>query len=475
MVYHANQFYEQAERAYRIAARLSSDDYRWTYCQVLLEEERGREDAVLEFLQQTARTRPDYAPALQKLADSLFKRGKLDEAAQYYEQCVRAAGMGTGGQAFFGLGRIAAQRREWPRVVEYVAPPSREYPLIRPYHQLLLEAYEALGQKERAQEERSALLRPNLTAVPPVKDPLNEELLDLCCSSTRLLKQAGLLSRFSYADDVLRLARRAAEVEPEDADARYFLSIALLNTRGTDPNAVDEALRHLEEALRMKPDDPQSLQMAADLFFRRNKTESALERMRALLARQAASPYTRYYLGLATERQGRTREAADLYREAMKLNPDSAEAHCRLGLILAEEGSLDQAIHHFRKALQLKPASILAHYNFGVALEKQGRANQAVEQYEEVLRLDPDDFSAHMNLGVALGRSGRLEESERHFREAIRVRPEAPEAHYGLGCALAERNRVSESAAELRQALRLRPGYADARNRLEQIERTKER
>src|ERR1039457_857189 len=38
MSYHANLFLEQAERAYRIAARLAPNDYQWVYCQAFLQE-----------------------------------------------------------------------------------------------------------------------------------------------------------------------------------------------------------------------------------------------------------------------------------------------------------------------------------------------------------------------------------------------------------------------------------------------------
>src|SRR4051812_28543491 len=39
MAYHANLFLEQAADAYRIAARLAPNDYRWAYCQAFLQEE----------------------------------------------------------------------------------------------------------------------------------------------------------------------------------------------------------------------------------------------------------------------------------------------------------------------------------------------------------------------------------------------------------------------------------------------------
>ncbi len=90
------------------------------------------------------------------------------------------------------------------------------YPHIRPLYRLLLDAYEALGQSDKAAEEHRHLLEPKLIVVSPVKDAPLDELLSLCCSSTRLLKEAGLLSRFGHPNQAIEVARRAmhAGVEP---------------------------------------------------------------------------------------------------------------------------------------------------------------------------------------------------------------------------------------------------------------------
>src|ERR1019366_2793008 len=73
MSYHANLFLEQAERAYRIAARLAPNDYQWVYCQAFLQEENGNGEEQVRLLQETVRLKPDHVPALLKLADRAFK------------------------------------------------------------------------------------------------------------------------------------------------------------------------------------------------------------------------------------------------------------------------------------------------------------------------------------------------------------------------------------------------------------------
>jgi cytochrome c-type biogenesis protein CcmH/NrfG len=97
MIYQANLLFEQAEPAYRIAARLAPNDYQWAYAQAVLEEEKGGGKEQLAFLQSTLRLNPGHLSALMKLADWFFKVDQLDEAAKYYEQaspCASATGTG---------------------------------------------------------------------------------------------------------------------------------------------------------------------------------------------------------------------------------------------------------------------------------------------------------------------------------------------------------------------------------------------
>jgi len=432
MIYHANQFYEQAGSAYGIAARLAPGDYRWPYCLALVEEERGREKEEHDLLQSAGRLKEDYFPALQKLADIYYRRDKLDEAARYYGLSLRAGGKNIELQALFGLGRVAARRQEWNKAVECAAPLARDYPHVRPPHRLLAEAYEALGQTEKAARERSALLDSTLIVIPLVKDPLGEELLGLSCSSTRLLKEAGLFSRFRRPDEAIRVARRAVEVEPRDADARHFLARTLLESKGANPEAVAEAMTHLEEGLRLRSDDLLPLWYFATIFFKQKKTDAAVEQLRTLLAGHAAVAESHYYLGLVADRRGRMQEAAAHYRDALRSDPGNAEAYHKLGLIAVREGKLDEATASFRKAVQLKPAFDMARCNLGVALDLQGKTGQAIEQFEEALRLKPNDATTHKYLAIALTKSGKIPQAIQHFRETLRFAPNDEEARIQL-------------------------------------------
>ncbi len=306
-VYHANQFFEEAARVYRIAARLAPGDYQWVYCQAYLQEETGNEREELKSLEQVVRLKPDYAPALMKLADASFKLDTPDKAAHYYELAARAPGGAAVLQATFGLGRVAARRQDWQRVIEIVAPLMGTFSYVLPPYELLEEAYGKLGQTDKAAEARRSGTLAKWKVVPPAEDPLTGELIAVCFSSTRLLKEAGLMSRVGRPDRALEIARRAMQADPADPGVRNFIAHTILTFYGDQPAAVNEALTQLGECLRLRPDDLLPLWDFANQFFDTPKPEAAVERLRSYLRPHADLPEAHFPLGMAADARNEIR------------------------------------------------------------------------------------------------------------------------------------------------------------------------
>lgn len=470
ITYHANDYFEQAAASYRIAARLAPRDPQWVYAQALLSEETGNEKQEFELLRQAIRLKPDHVPALLKQAGGFFKQDKLDEAARNYEGAAKAADQDSRLQAIFGLARVAARREEWKKVVEYVAPLSQTYPYVGPPYHLLQTAYEALGQADKATGVRDAIASRKFTELPPIKDGLNDQVIAASYSSTRLLKEAGLLSRCGHPDLGIEIARRAAEADPRDPDSHNFIARTLLTYYPDKPEAINEALTELGACLRLKPDDPAPLFGFTNAFFEAPKAPAALERLLALLRPYANRDEAHYFLGLIADAQGNTEEAVSQYQAALKVNPQNRRLYNKLGLLFAGAGKVDGAIAYFQKYLQLNPQSADVRLNLGIALMQRGNYGQGLKEVAEVLRLNPHDAAAHFCMGFGFLSLKKIDEAISKFREGLRYKPNDAEAHYGLGSAFAMQRKREDAVAELREALRLRPNYREAQALLHQLE-----
>ena len=201
---------------------------------------------------------------------------------------------------------------------------------------------------------------------------------------------------------VLAGSRRALAAAPDSA---------LLQERvGNDLVAVgrlDEAVRHLQAAVRIAPD--------------------------------RASAH--YRLGTVRAMTGSAAGAMESYRRALALQPDFVEAHNNLGGLLHLSGDLDEAVRHYRRTLELDPAHANAHFNLGNILLGAARFAEAEIAFRGTLAVRPTFADAHVGLGRALAAQGRIAAAVEAYRAAVRLDPNLPEARGLLERALARQDR----------------------------------
>jgi tetratricopeptide (TPR) repeat protein len=317
-----------------------------------------------------------------------------------------------------------------------------------------------------------------------------------------LASAAGTWVQVSYWKDSEALFRHALEVTDGNYLAHHNLGVALAETSGGLP----EAIEHFEAALRIKPDYARArTDLATALSRIPGRENEALAEDRAALRTSPHSAITHNNLGnTLLKMPGRLPEAIAEYETALRLDPGYAEAHNNLGAALMKAGRASEAIAQFQAALRIDSGNAEAHRNLGAALADRpgrlpeaiaeleaavrlepgsaeahinlanalasspARQTEAIAQYEAALGIDPNSVDAHVDLGSALaGMPGRLAEAIAQYETALRIEPDSAEAHYNLGVALSKAGgREAETIAHFETALRLRPDYAEAHNNL---------
>ena len=128
----------------------------------------------------------------------------------------------------------------------------------------------------------------------------------------------------------------------------------------------------------------------------------------------------------------------------------------------------------FQRVLAVTPnndyAECLARFKLGLYLHRTGRVDEAIANYHRVIQIEPDNLPAHVNLGNALDATGRLDAAAGEFRTAVRINPRSYMPHYNLGFELSCLGQRDEAIKELRQALRIKPDFAEAKQRLRELE-----
>jgi len=152
----------------------------------------------------------------------------------------------------------------------------------------------------------------------------------------------------------------------------------------------EEAIEKFIDALKIKPDDYESL---------RN-------------------------IGISLSNLGQEEEAIGKYTSAIRIKPDDYVSLRNIGISLINLGREEEAIEKFIDALKIKPDDYESLRNIGISLSNLGREEKAVEKYTEALKIKPDDYVSLKNIGISLSKLDRKEEAIEKYIEALKIKPD---------------------------------------------------
>lgn len=170
----------------------------------------------------------------------------------------------------------------------------------------------------------------------------------------------------------MALYQEAIKRNPDYKEAHYNLGRAYVRQHNpksadptlNDPNLLTQAMRHMQEALRID-----------DRFANAHN-----------------------YQGVIHRRLGNQELAEASYRHALNLDPGHHEALTNLANLYLLAGDHPQAEPLYRKAIELAPAEAQPYANIGFIYHHQGELELAKRHYQHALQLQPNYPSVIKNL-----------------------------------------------------------------------------
>jgi len=160
----------------------------------------------------------------------------------------------------------------------------------------------------------------------------------------------------------------AAEIGYE-AELYRYIGRSLL-----DEGDLDEAIQHLNEALRLRPDFADAWNDIGVALLKQERYAEAITPLQSAAALDPSVGLYRANLGLAYLETTRLSEAERQYRKAVELEPGYFPAQLYLGVCLLRQQKYGEAIERARKALQLKPDHPRARRLLEIAVESRRRS-----------------------------------------------------------------------------------------------------
>lgn len=171
--------------------------------------------------------------------------------------------------------------------------------------------------------------------------------------------------------------RKAVATRPEHPVAWFVLGLVLRGLGRPDGAAV--ALR---AALRLRPDDADTLFQWASLLIERRLAGEALAPLLRLVASRPGHPDAAFNLGNALMAVDEPERAETAYRLAVLLEPGLAAANNNLGAAILSQCRPEAAAVSYRRAVRLEPESAEHHKNLGVSLLTAGNFEEGAREYE---------------------------------------------------------------------------------------------
>jgi tetratricopeptide (TPR) repeat protein/TolB-like protein len=244
---------------------------------------------------------------------------------------------------------------------------------------------------------------------------------------------------------------RARDLDPDEDD--YPFNLGLLSLQNSDLTAATAQFR---DAIEREPDNPEDRAFLIYSMEKAGKKDEAAEARDSAL--EAFGPN-----GLpALKLDGKPESLAKYQRVSREL--DTTALRMQLATPVAPSTATAES------ATPIDPA--VAHIRRGRQELGAGRLDTAEKEFRAALAADPKNALAHRELADISRRRGKLDEAVQELQTSLALRDSAM-GRVMLARIYLEQKRPELARAEVEKAVKLAPNYAEARQLLEHLKKSK--
>ncbi len=223
----------------------------------------------------------------------------------------------------------------------------------------------------------------------------------------------------SQAAGVDSVAYYTQAIMSDSSDAQLFAARARLFLANGN---LDPALRDLNKALLIQPNEPAFYLTLSDVYLVLGQTENSLSAL----------------------------------KKATKLDPNLVAAYLKLAEIYLVVDRPDAAIGAADQAILLDAENAESYYMKGISLLMAGDTNSALLNLQISTRIEKINFMSYMQMAsVAVARGDTM--AVTYLKEALKDQPKSERALFFLGMLLQERHKYEEALGYFRQVMEFYP------------------
>jgi len=222
--------------------------------------------------------------------------------------------------------------------------------------------------------------------------------------------------------------QQRCEQHPQLPECRLQYALACLAA-----DRLDEAIGHLEDACRLRPDyHAARLALAAALDAKGNPA-GALRQLGIVNVVRPGRSAVLFAMGLCEEKLAHRAEATSLYRRAVEADEPLLSAWERLAAVAVAAGELDEAIEQYIALRDAEPQQAGYRSSLAQLYLLAGRHAEAIDEHQTAICMEPESWALADDRVEQLITEGKLKEAM--SRLAVLIDEQGPFAclHVRLG------------------------------------------
>jgi predicted Zn-dependent protease len=335
-------------------------------------------------------------------------------------------------------------------VLSFTAAAGAQDAQNEPYEFILAKMAAAEGRYDEALQRFDKLI----AKVP--KDPV------LLYERAMLLIDAGRIDRATQE------LRSVADANPQFYDAHRILGRVLLDRAGGDKAGIEEALKYLQVAFKLNPDDLSTGIAVSQLLMSSGRLNDAERVLAAMVERAPDQRALNYNYANILTKLGRGNEAKPYLERAVAADPTFGPAIQQLLDMYQEENEWIKAAEILQPLVADDPLNLEMQRQQAFFYLRGGEPRNAYERYRALVAADPKDTRSQFGLAEALNDLEQYAEAEAQYAKLLEGQPNEPEILGSYGLSLVGQKKWDQATTVFNKLL----GLGDAPDHLAALART---
>jgi len=251
--------------------------------------------------------------------------------------------------------------------------------------------------------------------------------------------------------------RQALEASPEEPELLHLMALVYLHLA-----QFDHVVEWVSRAIKKDP-KPSYLTTLGTALQRSGRLDEALKALDKAVQLKPDDAELWLHLGSVLVEAGRLSDALLCFEHTLTLNPRHGEAALQAGHILNGLERFEDALAYLDRSAQLRPDHALTLSIRGLVLKNLNRLEEALVDHQRAFELDPTpNADVYNNMGTILEALGQTGEALAWYDRSLGIRPDVPRTLTNKAMVLTELRRFDEAIAAYDRAVAVDASYVEA-------------